>query len=82
MERMDAFLDETDEKGRVPAYGKVAIAAVVANEDGAHHTGAELFRAPVEPGFTIPPGASYRVGEAMGAKEYKDLAKITKAIAE
>jgi multimeric flavodoxin WrbA len=29
MERMDAFLDEKDERGRMPSYGKVAIAAIV-----------------------------------------------------
>ena len=35
MERMDAFLDETDEAGRMPSYSKVAVAAIVGNEDGA-----------------------------------------------
>ena len=29
LERMDAFLEETDAKGRMPAFGKVAVAAVV-----------------------------------------------------
>ena len=28
-ERMDAFLNETDEKNRMPSYGKVAICCVV-----------------------------------------------------
>src|SRR5664280_2931882 len=42
MERMDAFLDEKDERGRMPSYGKVVIAAIVGNEDGAHHTAAEI----------------------------------------
>src|SRR6202049_1966929 len=37
LERMDAFLGETDARGRMPSYGKVAIAVVVGNEDGAHH---------------------------------------------
>src|SRR3954447_14323506 len=36
VERMDAFLSETDGKGRMPSYGKVAVLAVVGNEDGAH----------------------------------------------
>jgi multimeric flavodoxin WrbA len=34
LERMDAFLDETDKQGRMPSYGKVALAVVVGNEDG------------------------------------------------
>jgi len=77
LERMDAFLDEKDDRGRMPTYGKVAIAAVVGNEDGAHHCGAELFQALAEVGFTIPSGGvTYWVGEAMGDKDYKDL-KVT-----
>jgi len=83
LERMDAFLDETDKQGRMPSYGKVALAVVVGNEDGAHHTGAELFQALIEVGFTVPPGGmTYWVGEAMGSKEYKDLLKTPKVIAE
>ena len=42
MERMDAFLGETDDKGRMPSYGRVAIVVVVGNEDGAHHCAAVL----------------------------------------
>ena len=42
LERMDAFLDEKDDRGRMPSYGKVAVCIVVGNEDGAHHTGAEV----------------------------------------
>jgi len=56
LERMDAFLEETDARGRMPSYGKVALAVVVGNEDGAHHTAAELFQALTEVGFTIPAG--------------------------
>ncbi len=83
LERMDAFLGETDKAGRMPSYGKVALAVVVGNEDGAHHTGAELFQALIEVGFTIPPGGmTYWVGEAMGSKEYKDLLKTPKVIAQ
>jgi hypothetical protein len=37
---MDAFLDERDEMQRVPSYGKIGLAAVVGNEDGAHHVAA------------------------------------------
>jgi multimeric flavodoxin WrbA len=83
LERMDAFLDETDDKGRMPSYGKVGLVVVVGNEDGAHHTGAELFQALIEVGFTIPPGGmTYWVGEAMGSKEYKDLFKTPKVVAD
>jgi multimeric flavodoxin WrbA len=83
LERMDAFLGETDARGRMPSYGKVALAVVVGNEDGAHHTAAELFQALTEVGFTIPAGGvTYWVGEAMGAKEYKDFSKAPKAVAE
>lgn len=83
LERMDAFLDETDKRGRMPSYGKVAIAVVVGNEDGAHHVAAELFQALTEVGFTIPAGgATYWVGEAMGEKVYKDFRKPPKAIAK
>ena len=74
LERMDAFFSETDEKGRMPSFGKVAVVAVVGNEDGAHHCHAELFQALNDVGFTIPPGAgTYWVGEAMGSVDYKDL---------
>ena len=83
LERMDAFLEETDARGRMPSYGKVALAVVVGNEDGAHHTAAELFQALTEVGFTIPAGGvTYWVGEAMGGKEYKDFWKTPKAVAE
>ena len=71
---MDAFLEETDDRGRMPAFGKVAVAAVVGNEDGAHHCHAELYQALNDVGFTIPAGAgTYWVGEAMGSVDYKDL---------
>lgn len=82
LERMDAFLSETDEAGRTPAYGKVAAVAVVGNEDGAHHVSAELFQALADVGFTIAAGGpSYWVGEAMGATDYKDLERIPDVVA-
>lgn len=74
LERLDAFLGETDARGRMPTFGKVAAAAVVGNEDGAHHCHAEIFQALSDVGFTIPAaGATYWVGEAMGSVDYKDL---------
>jgi multimeric flavodoxin WrbA len=76
LERMDAFLDEKDEQGRLPPYGKVALIGVVGNEDGAHHCHAELCQALNDLGFTIPAaGSTYWVGEAMGSTDYKDLRK-------
>lgn len=82
LERMDAFLGETDAQGRTPAYGKVAAVAVVGNEDGAHHVGAELFQALADVGFTIPAGGpTYWVGEAMANVDYKDLAEAPEAVA-
>ncbi|MCC6946743.1 MAG: NAD(P)H-dependent oxidoreductase [Bradyrhizobiaceae bacterium] len=83
LERMDAFLGEKDERGRMPSYGKVAVAAVVGNEDGAHHVAAEFQQALTEVGFTIPAGGvTYWVGEAMGGIDYKDLNEPPKVVAE
>ncbi|RUX07899.1 MAG: flavodoxin family protein [Mesorhizobium sp.] len=83
MERMDAFLDETDDKGRMPAAGKVALVAIVGNEDGAHHCHAECFQALNDVGFTIPAnGGVYWVGEAMGDVNYVDLPKTPDKVAE
>ena len=74
LERMDAFLGETDEAGRMPSFGKVAVAAVVGNEDGAHRVTADLFQALNDVGWTIPAAAScYWVGEAMQSIDFKDL---------
>lgn len=76
-ERMDAFLSETDDKGRMPSFGKVAIAAIVGNEDGAHSITASLYQALGDMGWTIPAsGACYWVGEAMGKIDFKDLPQV------
>jgi len=81
VERMDAFLSETDEQSRTPAYGKIAVVAVVGNEDGAHHVSAEMFQALNDVGFTIPAaGVAYWVGEAMGSTNYVDLDKPPEVI--
>jgi multimeric flavodoxin WrbA len=83
LERMDAFLGERDDMQRMPTYGKVALAAVVGNEDGAHHVAAELCEALAEVGFTIPTGAvTYWVGEAFGKTNYIDLPKPPSEVAE
>jgi len=74
MERMDAFLSETDDQGRMPSYSKVAVAAIVGNEDGAHMSSAQIFQALNDVGWTIPAvAACYWVGEAMGSTNFKDL---------
>lgn len=74
LERMDAFLSETDDMGRLPSTGKVAIAAIVGNEDGAHIASAQIFQSLNDTGFTIPASAAcYWVGEAMGNIDFKDL---------
>jgi multimeric flavodoxin WrbA len=74
LERMDAFLGETDEDGRMVSYGRVACVAVVGNEDGAHHVTAELYQALADVGFTIPANAtSYWVGRAMQKTNFIDL---------
>lgn len=73
LERLDAFLGETDDKDRMISYDRVAIVAVVGNEDGAHHVVAEVYQGLADVGFTIPAsGATYWVGEAMGRIDYKD----------
>jgi len=81
LERMDAFLEETDDQGRMVSYGKVAAVAVVGNEDGAHHVSAELFQALNDVGFTIPANAvAYWVGEAMGSTNFVDLKETPEAV--
>jgi multimeric flavodoxin WrbA len=82
LERLDAELSETDADGRMSTYGKVAIVGVVGNEDGAHHTCAEVFQALNDTGFTIPAsGATYWVGEAMQSTDYRDLDRTPDATA-
>jgi multimeric flavodoxin WrbA len=74
LERLDAELSETNDKGQPFTYGKVAGACVVGNEDGAHATSADLFQALNDVGFSIPPGAvTYWTGEAMSGVDYNDL---------
>jgi multimeric flavodoxin WrbA len=77
LERMDAFLGETDDCGRMPSFGKLAVAAIVGNEDGAHRVTADLFQALNDLGWTIPAGgACYWVGEAMQSTDFKDLPQV------
>lgn len=83
LERMDAFISETDDQGRMPSYSKVAVAAIVGNEDGAHFSSAQLFQALNDVGYTIPAvAACYWVGEAMGSTDFQDLDKTPKKVKE
>jgi multimeric flavodoxin WrbA len=82
MERLDADLAETDNEGRPIMYGKVAIVAVVGNEDGAHKTVADTQQGLNDVGFTLPAqGATYWVGEAMQTVDYKDLKAVPEKVA-
>ena len=83
LERLDAVLGEIDDDGVYPTFGKVAVAAVVGNEDGAHHVCAQLYQGLTDVGFTIPGGSPpYWVGEAMGSVDYKDLKQTPDKVAE
>jgi multimeric flavodoxin WrbA len=82
-ERMDAFFGEQDDHGRMPTYGKVGAVVVVGNEDGAHHVSAELYQSLLDVGFSVPPNAlTYWVGEVLGDKDYKDVLRAPKVVAE
>jgi multimeric flavodoxin WrbA len=82
LERLDADASETDDDGRPILVGKVAVAAVVGNEDGAHHLIAETFQALNDVGFTIPAqGGTYWNGPAMGSTDYQDLDEVPESTA-
>ncbi len=73
LERLNALLGDTDSRDQMRPVDKVALVAVVGNEDGAHHVGAELFQGLNDVGFTIPAnGMTYWVGEAMQGVDLKD----------
>nr|WP_297456832.1 NAD(P)H-dependent oxidoreductase [uncultured Halomonas sp.] len=83
LERLDAFLGEKDDAGRMVSYGRVAGVAVVGNEDGAHHVVADLFQGLNDVGFTLAANAcTYWVGEAMQPGDFKDLPKTPDAVAQ
>jgi multimeric flavodoxin WrbA len=82
LERLDAELSELDEQGRPSVFGKVAVVAVVGNEDGAHHIASQLFQALNDVGFSIPAqGSTYWNGEAMHGTDYQDLEQTPEATA-
>ena len=74
LERLDAELSEKDDLGRPSVFGKVAVCAVVGNEDGAHHVASQVFQALNDVGYSIPAqGSTYWNGEAMHGTDYLDL---------
>jgi multimeric flavodoxin WrbA len=75
LERLDAELSETDDAGRLLTYGKVAVGAIVGNEDGAHHITGVLYQALNDVGFTLPAQAvTYWNDEVKGQyRNYQDL---------
>lgn len=81
LERLNADISETDDGGRQLTYGKVAMVAVVGNEDGAHKVSADAFQGLNDLGFTLAPGAvSYWVGEAQHGTDYQDLEETPEAV--
>ncbi|MBB1030830.1 flavodoxin family protein [Dietzia sp. SLG310A2-38A2] len=81
LERLDGQLSATDEQGRPAMFGKVAVSAVVGNEDGAHKIVADTFQGLNDIGFTIPAqGCTYWNHEAMNPKDYKDLDETPSAV--
>lgn len=82
LERLDAEIAETDDDGRPILLGKVAVVAVVGNEDGAHHIIAEAFQALNDVGYTIPAqGCTYWNGPAMSKTDYNDLDAVPEGTA-
>jgi multimeric flavodoxin WrbA len=82
LERLDAELSNTDDAGRPIMLGKVAVVAVVGNEDGAHKVVADCLQALNDIGYTIPAqGSTYWNGEAMQTKDYNDLDEVPEAVA-
>lgn len=83
LERLDAELSETDATGRPVLFDKVAVAAVLGNEDGAHHVVGIFYQALSDVGFTVPAqGCVYWNGEAMQHTDYKDLEQTPPKVAE
>ncbi|OLL19167.1 MULTISPECIES: flavodoxin family protein [unclassified Rhodococcus (in: high G+C Gram-positive bacteria)] len=81
LERLDAELSDTDDENRPRMVGKVAVAAVVGNEDGAHKIVADLFQGLDDIGFSIPAqGCTYWNGEAMSGTDFKDLSEVPEPV--
>jgi multimeric flavodoxin WrbA len=82
LERLDAELSIMNDRGLPEVYDKVAVVAVVGNEDGAHAITAALYQGLNDVGFTIPAqGGTYWNGEAMHTIDYKDLDAVPEHVA-
>ena len=83
LERLDAELSETDDEGRLQTFGTVAAAAVVGNEDGAHHISAVLYQALNDVGSSLAANAvTYWNDEVHGeARDYEDLPETPEGVA-
>jgi multimeric flavodoxin WrbA len=77
LERMDAFLSETDDDGVPVAYNRVAGVVVTGNEDGAHAIIAAVAQALIDIGYTLPgQGWTYwNKGPGPGEEEYLSSAE-------
>jgi hypothetical protein len=63
--------------------GKVAIVAVVGNEDGAHKVIADMFQGLNDIGFSIAAqGGTYWNGEGMHSTDYNDLEEVPEPVAK
>ncbi len=82
LERLDAELSETREDGNPILFGKVALAVVVGNEDGAHKITADFLQGLNDVGFSVPAqGGVYWNGEAMNSVDYNDLDEVPERVA-
>ncbi|MCT7660857.1 flavodoxin family protein [Mycobacterium deserti] len=82
LERMDAELSNTDDAGRPAMVGKVAVVAVVGNEDGAHKVVADCFQGLNDIGYTISAqGCTYWNDHAMGSTDFKELDEVPEEVA-
>lgn len=82
LERLDAELSEADDQGRSSISNKVALVAVVGNEDGAHKIIADCFQALTDIGFTVAGnGSVYWNANIENPSDYKDLDDIPDAVA-
>lgn len=72
MERMDAFLSESDDDGVPVAFNKVAGFVVTGNEDGAHACIAAMAQGLIDLGFTVPGQAwtYWNKGPGPGGEQY------------
>src|SRR5918993_1264454 len=75
LERLDGELSETDDSGRPLVTGKVAVTAVVGNEDGAHKITADLMQGLGDIGLRPggrPPGAPAEQQRDRGCQRQDD----------